>query len=260
MHFENYEPVEYEHNILFHVVFQARFPEIMRIQHEPPIAFQDAIRKEGYTETNQSIPSALSGIISDQALDKSRIFHFLPAEKDWEVTLGQGFISLNCHRNYRNHSEFREKLLKVLQIFHEIYCPPYYTRIGLMYRNMANRAFLRDQQQMRIESFIPKYIFPVLTTSMKEDVLNLQMVSQFDDKEIKATVTHTLSLVSGVFGHKPVNNQKSYIIDIDCFYERNVGEINEILEKCNIFKEVERNIFEWSITDVLREAMGKSDS
>ncbi len=36
MHFENYEPVQYKHNILFNVVFQARFPEIMRIEHEPP--------------------------------------------------------------------------------------------------------------------------------------------------------------------------------------------------------------------------------
>ena len=260
MHFKNCEPVQYEHNILFHVVFQARFPEIMRIQHEPPIAFQDAMRTEGYTEINHSVPPVLPGIIPNQALDIGRIFHFLSEQKDWEVSLGSGFISLNCHQNYSNYKDFRERLKRVLEIFYDIYTPSYFTRIGLMYRNMANRIFLPHLQQISVESFIPEYIFPVLTTPMANDVLNLQTVSQFDDSEIKATVTHTLSQVSGGFGHRQVTNEKSYIIDIDCFYERNVGVIDEVFTKCDLFKEHERNIFEWSITEVLRETMGKTGS
>ena len=260
MHFENYEPVEYKHNILFNVVFQARFPEIMRIQHEPPIAFQDIIRKEGYPEIDYILPSAPPSIMPNQAVDISRQYHFLSEQKDWEVILGSGFISLNCHRNYKNYRDFKEQLKKVLTTFYRIYTPPYFTRIGLMYRNMANRAFLSHLQQVNVESFIPEHIFPVLATRMEADVLNLQTVSQFDDKEIKATVTHTLLQVSGMFGQRQVTNEKSYIIDIDCFYERNVGGINEIFTKCDLFKELERNIFEWSITDTLREAMGKSES
>ncbi|MYA55868.1 TIGR04255 family protein [Candidatus Poribacteria bacterium] len=260
MHFQNYEPVQYKHNILFHVVFQARFPEIMRIQHEPPIAFQDAMRTEGYTEINHSVPPILPGIIPNQALDVGRLFHFLTEQRDWEVTLAQDFMSLGCHRNYSSYSEFKEKLEKVLRIFHKIYRPSYFTRIGLMYRNMANKTFLSHLQQVDIESFIPEHIFPVLATPMAGDVLSLQTMSQFDDNEIRATVTHTLSQVSGGFGHRQVTNERSYIIDIDCFYERNVGVIDEVFTKCDLFKELERNIFEWSITDTLRGAMGKSES
>ena len=259
MHFENYESVEYKHNILFQVVFQARFPEIMRIQHEPPIGFQDAIRTEGYTEINHSVPAALPGIMPNQALDIGRLFHFLPEQKDWEVTLGQDVISLNCHRNYRNYSEFKEKLEKVLRIFYEVYRPSYFTRIGLMYRNMANGVFLPHLQQVNVESFIPEYIFPVLATPMANDILNLRTRSRFHDNQIKATVTHTLSQISGVFGHRRVTNEKSYVIDIDCFYDRNVGVINDIFTKCDLFKQHEQNIFEWSITDALREAMGTSE-
>ena len=260
MHFKNYETVEYKHNILFQVVFQARFPEIMRIQHEPPIAFQDAIRTEGYTEINHSLSSALPGmgIIPNQVLDGGRLFHFLLEQRDWEVTLGRNFISLNCHRNYRDYSDFKERLEKVLRIFYQIYRPPYFTRIGLMYQNVANKTFLSHLQQVDVDSFIPEHIFPVLTTPMANDVLNLQTVSQFDDSEMKATVTHTLSQISGGFGHRQVTNERSYIIDIDCFYERNVGVMDEVFTKCDLFKQHERNIFEWSITDALREAMGKS--
>ena len=260
MNFENYGPVEYKHNILYQVIFQARFPEIMRIQQELPVVFQDTIRKEGYTETNQSIPSALPGTTPNRELDGGRLFHFLTEKKDWEVILGTNFISLNCHRDYKNYRDFRKKLEKVLRIFYEIYSPSYFTRLGLMYRNMANKVFLPHLQQISVPSFIPEHIFPVLVTRMANDVLNLQTVSQFDDKEIKANVTHTLAQASGVFGQRRVTNERSYIIDIDCFYERNVGEIDEIFTKCDIFKQLERNIFEWSITDTLRESMGKSGS
>lgn len=103
MHFENHEPIQYKQNILFRVIFQARFPEIMRIQHEAPIAFQDNIREEGYTEIEHSIPADLPGIIPNQALDIGKQFHFLTEHKDWEVTLGQGFIALNCHGHYKNY-------------------------------------------------------------------------------------------------------------------------------------------------------------
>lgn len=92
MHFENHKPVQYKHNILFRVIFQARFPEIMRIEHEAPIAFQDDIRKEGYIEIEHSIPVDLPGI-PNQVLDTGRQFHFLTEHKDWEVALGKGFIA-----------------------------------------------------------------------------------------------------------------------------------------------------------------------
>ncbi len=81
-----------------------------------------------------------------------------------------------------------------------------------------------------------------------------------DDNQIKANVTHTLSQVSGRFGQKNVANEESYVIDIDCFYDRNIGEIDEVLAKCDLFKRHERNIFEWSITDTLRDAIGRSQS
>lgn len=56
MNFQERERVEYEHNILFEVVFQASFPEIMKISQEAPGAFQDIVRKKGYPEFSSEIP------------------------------------------------------------------------------------------------------------------------------------------------------------------------------------------------------------
>lgn len=262
MHFENFETVEYKRSsILFEGVFQARFPDIMRIQHEAPIAFQEAIITEGYTETLSGLQYSVSEI-PNQIQEQNKAFNFFTEQKDWEVVLSRGYISLHCHRNYKDYSDFKDKLGKVLQIFHKIYTPPYFTRLGLMYRNMANRVFLPHLQDLNIsiESFIPEHIFPILATPMADDVLSLQTFSQFDDQEIKATSNHYLSKVSGLYGQRQMTNEQSYVIDIDCFYDRNVGEINDILTKCDVFKQLEWNIFQWSITDALREAMEKYQS
>ena len=50
MRFKEIDRVVYKHNILFEVIFQARFPEILKIAQGIPVEFQDIVRKEGYLE------------------------------------------------------------------------------------------------------------------------------------------------------------------------------------------------------------------
>ena len=261
MHFEEFERVEYKHNILFEVVFQARFPEIMRISHEAPVEFQDIIRKEGYPEPvldtpllPPNIPKELEGIVST-----TKVFHFFSEEKDWKVSLAKDFIALTCNGNYRNYEDFRERLEAVLQICEKIYEPSYFIRIGLRYRDIANRIFLPHIKQ-EVETFIPKHIFPELATPIAADLETLQKTSQFNDGAVKANVVHVLSKVSGRFGQKRCTNEKSYIIDVDCFFENKTKGINDVLTRCDIFKRLSWNIFQWSITKDLRTAMGRSES
>lgn len=55
MKFKHCDRVEYNKNVLFEVVFQARYPEIMRISAEEPADFQDIVRQEGYPESELSV-------------------------------------------------------------------------------------------------------------------------------------------------------------------------------------------------------------
>lgn len=263
MHFENVETLEYKRSTLFEVAFQARFPEILEIQSEAPIAFQEELIKEGYTEIRSRVQ--YGDLPSNQTLEPSKIFNFLSEQDDWEVTLSRHYLTLSCYGNDKDYIGFKNKLEKVLRIFRAIYKPPYFTRIGLVYRNMANRVFLPQIQtsQISVESFIPKYIFPLLETPMADDVFSLHTISQFNDNEIKVAVYHTLSEETGIYSKTQVTNEKSYTIEIDCFYDSNiynndVGVIDGILTKCDSFKQLEWNIFQWSITDTLQEVLGKS--
>ena len=261
MHFEEFETVEYKHNILFEVLFQARFPEIMKISQEALAEFQDIVRKEGYPEPASEIPLLPPGMPKEfeEAVSANKVFRFFSEERNWQISLANNFIALACSGNYTNYVDFRERLKKVLRIFSKIYEPSYFTRIGLMHRNIANRVSLPHLEK-GIEAFIPEYIFPELATPVAEDIEVLQKVSQFNDRNIKANVTHVLSEASGTFKRKEFANEKSYIIDVDCFIENKIEGIDDVLTKCDVFKQLNWNIFQWSITDDLRGAMEESKS
>lgn len=261
MRFEKFERVEYKHNILFEVLFQARFPEILKISQEMPTNFQDTVRKEGYPELVLDIPALTPTTPKEleEVVSTAKVFHFLSEEKDWKVSLSKDFIALTCSGNYRNYVDFREKLENLLQTFSKIYEPSYFTRIGLRHKNVANKVSLPHAKQ-GVEAFIPRHIFPELATPIAVDIETLRKISQFNDGNMKANVAHVLSKVSGRFRKKQFANERSYVIDVDCFSESRIGGTNDVLTKCDIFKRLSWNIFQWSITDNLRDAMERSKS
>lgn len=257
MHFEQKDRVEYEKNILFEVVFQARFPEIMKISREEPADFQDIIRKEGFPETGSNFQNLPQGIPEElkKMLSIEKEFYFLSEEGDWQVSLTRNFIALSCKGNYLNYQDFRSRLKKFLEIFNKVYEPSYFSRIGLRYRNIVNEDIL-PLNGKSVKECVPEYIFPELNLPIAENAITLEKITQLDDGNIKANVTHTLAQVTGKFGQEQISNTKSYIIDIDCFSENKIKGIDNALSKCDEFKNNEWNIFQWSITDTLREAMG----
>ena len=259
MNFDEFERVKYKRNILFEVVFQARFPDIMKISRDDPVDFQDIVRKEGYPEFESEVTLVPQGMPKEleSAIPTDKIFRFFSKEKNWQISLAKNFIALACTANYKDYEDFSERLKKVLELFDKIYEPSYFTRIGLRYRDIANKTFL-PHVTTDIEDFVPKYIFPEL--SVATDIKSLRKISQFGDGDMKTNVIHVLSEVSGEFGRHQLENEKSYIIDIDCFVESNIERINHVLTRCNSFKQIIWNIFQWSITDKLRESMGRSGS
>ena len=261
MRFEEFERVEYKYNILFEVLCQVRFPEIMKISQEGPAEFQDIVRKEGYPELASDIPALPPGVPKEieEAISTDKVSHFLSENRDWKISLAKNFIAFTCNGTYINYADFRERLEKVLETFGKIYQPSYFTRIGLRHKNVANRVSLPHAKQ-GVEVFIAEHIFPELAASIAKDLETLQKVSLFNDGNIKANVIHVLSEVSGRFRRKEFANEKSYMIDVDCFSESRIEGINNVLTKCDIFKRLNWNIFQWSITDALREAMRGSES
>ena len=142
-------------------------------------------------------------------------------------------------------------------LFYEQYEPAYFNRIGFRYQNICNTNVLKDYQG-EIASFIPEHIAPELKSPVGADLKTFEKRMHFagESSEVEANIQYVYGQMSGKFGKLNVNDEKSYIIDIDCFSQRKERDVNSVINRTKIFNEQIRNIFQWSITDELRDAMG----
>ncbi len=250
---------EYQNNILFEVIFQARFPCIMRISSEQPVNFQDQIRKKGFPETKikkldfppaipipEQIRKAVSGLGDDE-------YMFFSEDGKWQITLTKDFVALQC-TDYRNYAEFEGRLKTMLEIFWEEYEPNYFNRIGLRYRNLASKSILGTDKDIR--EFVPERVAPEFQESIKDEVEVIEKTLLLKDETSTVNVRYVYGELSGKFGIYNLNNEKSYVIDIDCYTTEKIREVENAIIASRTFNQGNiRNIFEWSITDTLRKAM-----
>lgn len=258
MKFNKEKRTKYNNNILYGVIFQARFPQIIKISNEEPANFQDIIRKKGFPETkikSLSLPSGIpKSLLKGIPGDFDDEYIFLSEDEDWKVVLTKNFVALSC-ANYKNYEEFEEKLGTVLTVFCEEYEPAYFNRVGLRYQNIVNTEVLKDCKD--IKEFIPEHIAPELKKPLGDEVSGFEKAIQFNDLHCIANVRHSMGKISGLFGKYNLNDVYSYIIDIDCFTEEKILEVNDVIKTSRGFNnDYVRNIFHWSITDKLRKAMG----
>ena len=261
MNLTKHPRTEYKNNILFEVIFQARFPQIIRIANEQPVSFQDQIRKKGFPETKikkatdfpsviplpEQIRKALSGLDDDE-------YMFFSEDGMWQITLAKDFIALQC-TDYKNYTEFEKRLRTMLEIFWEEYDPNYFNRIGLRYRNLANKSILGTDKDIR--EFVPAHVAPELQESIKDEVEVIEKTLLLKDGTATVNVRYVYGELSGKFGIYNLNNEKSYIIDIDCYTTEKKRKVEDAIITSRTFNQGNiRNIFQWSITDTLREAMG----
>lgn len=261
MKLPKHQRTEYRNNILFQVIFQARFPRIMKISNEQPVNFQDQIRKKGFPETKIKkagdipaaipIPEPLRKAVSALGDDE---YMFFSEDGKWQITLTKDFVALQC-TGYKNYAEFEERLKTTLEVFWTEYEPNYFNRIGLRYRNLANKSILGTDKDTR--EFVPEHVAPELQESIKDEVEVVEKTLLLKDETSTVNVRYVYRELSGKFGIYNLNNEKSYIIDIDCFTAEKIRKVEDVITTSRTFNQGNiRNIFEWSITDTLREAMG----
>jgi uncharacterized protein (TIGR04255 family) len=256
MKFPKCDRTLFKKNILFEVIFQARFPEILRISNEEPVAFQDKIRKNDFPETKikkSDLPAGIPDAVR-KALGGEEEYSFFSDEHDYKVVLTKQFIALSC-KKYTDYVNFEKRLQSVLDIFFEIYEPSYFRRIGLRYRNLANKTVL-EKEIKNVRDFIPDHIAPEIKGEVGEEVAGFEKTILFSDNFCNTNVRYYLNEFSGKFGKFNINDEKSYIIDIDCFTEEKIWKVQDAINTSKKFnEEYIRNVFQWSSTDELRVAM-----
>lgn len=133
-------------NTIGEVICQLRFPEILTIEANLPVAFQEAIRDRFPVyalrmETGAPRITGAPGSFTLENPPQTKNYQFSSEDGLWRVNLTSKFISLACSR-YTSWEDFAAMLDKPLASFIKIYKPAFFERVGLRYVNFISRQAL----------------------------------------------------------------------------------------------------------------------
>ena len=255
--FSNQERCIYGANPLADVICQLRFPEILTIGANLPVAFQEAIRDEypQYIAKKETPAPKLTGTPNNLALQKQPEtinYQFTSADGIWRVNLTSRFISLTCSQ-YRCWEEFAKHLDKPLAAFIQIYKPAYFERVGLRYLNFISREDLGLSDMSYSDLIAPCYLGPLA----EEDVLDRGVSRCTVDVEMAISGGCHLKLHAGpglVNRNGKQQKEVKFIFDQDLFMSGNIP-VNLSAGAMQTLHAQAFGIFRGAITDTLHEAM-----
>lgn len=250
-----YERVIYQRNPLIEVVCQLYFPTILRINNQEPWEFQEAIREDYpiYQQTQPNIPPELLDIVKKLGtpLPNQNIIHnFKSEDLTWQLSINKDLITLATTK-YEKYEQFETKLKTILNIFEEIYHNKFYLKINLIYKDLIQRSKLNildvnwsELIQPEIASELHNPIFsPCLSQFLK------RMEIQLD--EGKLNLNHGLVMATD---SETQTQELCYLLDAN-FFREGKQENEYVWNTLRTFNKLSGQLFRWSITDKLHNAM-----
>jgi uncharacterized protein (TIGR04255 family) len=257
MIFREVSRVIYENNPLQEVLCQLKFPPILRIASEIPAAYQEKIRKEyPFVEETSAEPGLPPGLpleirklIQSFSIPTEKAFGFVSADRHWKVSLNKEFVALSTTQ-YVRWEDFKQHLATPLEALAEHYAPPFFTRVGLRYRDLIVRSKLglegRNWDDL-LEPYIAGELAENTITSCIERA-DRDLLIRIPEANSKIHIRH------GLVGDKQ-KREPCYYIDSDFFTDERV-KTNDILGTLDRFNGEAGRFFRWCIRDVLHAAMG----
>jgi uncharacterized protein (TIGR04255 family) len=258
--FPDSQRVVYGRNPLIEVICQLRFPPILRIAVEPPVAFQERIRKEypllseKFPEVNvempPGVPQAIVELMKGSVGNRKLMgYDLASADEKWKVSLTRDFLSLSTNQ-YTRWEHFREHLEGPLQALIAVYAPAFFTRVGLRYQDLIQKSRLGLPPETNWSELIKPHIagvhgVPELEGAVEESMGQLLIsLPQFSGKvRINYGIVQTAD-----------SDEKCFLIDSDYYTEQRTktDAADGILA---YFNKQSGRLFRWCIQDRLQEAM-----
>jgi uncharacterized protein (TIGR04255 family) len=246
----------YQINPLEVVICQLRFPPILKIDTEPPAAFQEQIRADyPFYESKSPFrlpaglpPNLAEMVVADLPLGGIKSHDFDSKDRTWGLNLTREFLALTC-RAYERWENFRERLNGACVALNECYKPAFYTRIGLRYRDVIRRSRLQLEKTPWLELLQPWISGVIGRPETADQVKNTASVFLIDFPEEAGRVQ-----VSSGLAVDGQTNEIAFVIDAD-FYTEQQTESSHVFQRLDIFNRYAGRFFRWCITDQLHEAM-----
>ena len=237
MEIAEFEITQYKNNIQSGFGFSVGLPDILRIQQEIPVAFQERVRQEGYPEFK-----------ADRMPDTgNHVFEFFSNKHEYIIGFQKNLLALIYNGRTIHYENIRTRIEHMMKTFMDLYSPDYFKGANLRHEYFIDRSFLQDLD-IDLKLCVPTYIFPEVSSPLYENLYSLSKDARFDYNGIEIIANYDFSSIK-------TNSRVLYSISIGCLYEQDIGDINVILAKFDELKKTAWNILHSSITDTLREAM-----
>ena len=137
--FPDVEDIRLGQTPLSEVICQVRFPPILRIANERPVAFQDNVRAEFPQLVEKrglavQLPSGDDAPASVRVQNAPSLFQFLSEDGTTKITLATDFYALSTE-TYQHWEDFWALIRFAHAAVYEVYEPSYAVRVGLRYVN-----------------------------------------------------------------------------------------------------------------------------
>ncbi|RLC84127.1 MAG: hypothetical protein DRI79_13280 [Chloroflexi bacterium] len=239
--FPQREDVRLRRAPLAEVICQVRFPPVLRIANEHPVAFQERIRgrfPQLTVEQGMVVHMAPMGTEPPSAKPEPRIFRFRTPDGHMVVSLALNFYALSTV-SYTHWADFLDLLQFVNQAAREVYDLPYAVRVGLRYIN--HLTFENTGTSSVAELW--EILRPELTMLLRSECWDepVEMLSQL---LLAADENERLTLRSGFkSGEKPI-----FLLDFDYYAEGNIS-LENLPFLCQRYHDMIYNAFRWCIRE-----------
>lgn len=248
--------VIYAKNPLVEVICQLRFPPILAIPAQEPVAFQDKVRGAGYPlyntdEAVAEVPAPVSELAAKLRIEvhqEKPTHRFIAEDSSRLIALATDFVAVT-ERRYQEWKDFREQIQLAEGALEEFYRPAFYSRIGLRYQNRIDRSSLGLHDQPWNALVNPGLVGVLADAAVSDEVKGIQGNVLMPITEVEGGL---LQVRHGLI--KPPDQAPAYGIDADFYVEerRALQDVSGILDR---FNRLAGHLFRWAITDRLHKAL-----
>jgi uncharacterized protein (TIGR04255 family) len=258
MPFPSTPRVIYRNNPLAEVICQLRFPPILQISSEEPAQFQGLIRADYPLYEVEGLDAGLpkefsellGGIPFPKIADAGSTHKFLAEDRSRLISLTREFVAATDTK-YRRWEVFREEIARAKRAVESTYKPAFYTRLGLRYRNVLDKDALGLGDHDWWTLINPAFLGVLGAEEVRMHVQEISAKALLRSPDVKGglvNVRHGLTR-----GEK--DGRQQYMVDADFFTENREGTA-DVFKALDTFNGLVGNLFRWSISGVLRSALG----
>lgn len=255
--FPDADRVVYDRAPLFEVVCELRFPQILRIEAEPPVQFQELIRgRFPLFERVQNPAVRLPGNVA-QALGivgSPNSYAFRLADKSSHISLTSTNLSLSNFK-YTRWEDFSVDLMLAIQSLIECYAPSFFSRVGLRYQNVINKQELGLTETPLNQLLRAEVLGELCDAAWETAAFEVQRSIRIplDQDEDALLFQHGIAEINYPNGLKSIG----YMLDFD-FYTDKITEHQDVAAIINRLHSYSGKAFRWAITDKLHQHLGPS--